>query len=126
MLGGALQVLWLEPRMLCNAGEHPWSDFVPVMESEDEVLPLAATQDLVRTFLARNRPAKPQQSSENQARARRRPVRHRISSGGERHVSDSRCIHLAGVDLIGKNAEGKGTSRLGGVIWGIAVGEHTG
>jgi hypothetical protein len=40
----ALQVVWLEARMLGNARQHLWPDFLAVMEGENEIWPAIAGQ----------------------------------------------------------------------------------
>jgi len=39
-----LQVVWLEARMLGNSRQHLWSDFLAVMEGENEIWPAIASK----------------------------------------------------------------------------------
>ena len=47
-----LQVLWREPRVLGDSSEHLWTDFIGVMEREDEIGPTVAAKSSMRPRLA--------------------------------------------------------------------------
>jgi hypothetical protein len=40
-----LQIVRREARVLCNTGEHPWADFLSVVEGEDKIRIALSTQD---------------------------------------------------------------------------------
>jgi len=44
VLTQALQVVWLQARMLGNSRQHLWPDFLAVMEGENEIWPAVAGQ----------------------------------------------------------------------------------
>jgi hypothetical protein len=111
--------------MLSNPCQHLRPDILAIVEGEDIACPPFALENLVRAFLTGNSPTDTFKRRENDVGATRLPLPHDVSRC-ERYAANGSSVDFAGLELVRKNPEGKGTHETRGTLGGLAINQDAG